>query len=70
MAPKRRLRRKACEGKVRFETLADAREAMKRMIDQGKVAGRLNAYKCPFCKNFYHIGHLPQGFYKARPNYL
>ena len=54
MASKRRLRRKACEGKVRHETLEQARLAARSTKTRdGKP---LNSYKCGY-GNHYHNGH-------------
>ncbi len=51
MASKRHLRRKACAGKIRHDTLEQA-QAMARNGTQ--------PYRCPFCGG-YHCGH-PCGF--------
>jgi len=57
MASKRRQRRKACDGKVRYKTSKSAHnEAFRRMRESGEW---LNSYKCAFCKGF-HIGHPPK----------
>lgn len=57
MASKRRQRRKACEGKVRYSSSRAAHnEAMRRGRESGH---RLNGYKCAFCNGF-HIGHPPK----------
>lgn len=56
MASKRRLRRKACEGKVRYKSSKSAHnEAMRRSRMTGH---RLNSYRCEFCGG-HHIGHMP-----------
>lgn len=52
MSSKRRLRRKACEGKVRYLTHADACTVLSRLNRR-----ELNAYRCPHC-GWYHIGHI------------
>lgn len=54
MSSKRRVRRKACEGKVRYETFAQARSAaFLRSRDTGEW---IVPYRCRFGKH-YHIGH-------------
>lgn len=50
MASKRRLRRKACEGKIRYKTMEDAQKVAKRL--------KLNSYRCPHCSGI-HNGHTP-----------
>lgn len=54
MASKRRLRRKACEGKIRHEdkVTADRHAAWARWRSKSHIA----AYQCPHCGGF-HIGH-------------
>lgn len=56
MASKRRLRRRACLGKVRYSIGSVAQEAARKT--SGLVHSRLLAYKCVYC-NGYHIGHTP-----------
>lgn len=57
MASKRRIRRKACEGKIRFLTIQEANiQAYKHQ----RWGHRMRAYKCLFC-NGYHIGHYGKG---------
>lgn len=55
MASKRRLRRKACDGKVRFVDVATAKKTRHYLKWDGK---RINVYHCSFCHG-YHIGHAP-----------
>ena len=50
MASKRNLRRRACEGKVRYASKDEA-ERVGRAL-------RLHAYACPHCSGF-HNGHPP-----------
>lgn len=59
MASKRRLRRKACDGKKRHKTLDGAKTAVAKCQYQG-----VHAYKCGFC-NGYHIGHRPDKIRKS-----
>jgi hypothetical protein len=55
MASKRRLRRKSCTGKIRYndQSSAAAQAFRARVFRQ---AGNVRAYLCKFC-NGYHIGH-------------
>jgi hypothetical protein len=54
MAPKRRLRRKSCEGKVKHETAGAAWIAAKRTGDGHET----KPYKCKWCGKW-HVGHRP-----------
>lgn len=60
MSSKRRLRRKACDGKQRHESAAEGlqhiRELRRKDAVQGQHHGRINVYRCKFCKG-YHVGH-------------
>ncbi len=58
MASKRHVRRKSCEGKIKYLTMEDARNASGRARRLG--TGSFTAYKCKFCE-YYHKGH------KAKP---
>lgn len=54
-------RRKACEGKRRYDTRTEAKAGLKnfvRMQGHGHP-GTLRAYRCEFCEKF-HFGHAPQ----------
>jgi hypothetical protein len=54
MASKRRLRRRACEGKVRHTDLGAAMAHKKALLK--KVGGHaIGAYRCKFCKGW-HVG--------------
>lgn len=56
MASKRRLRRKQCEGKIKFpDQLAAGRAASSHVKKFGQW---MTAYHCKFCHGF-HIGHPP-----------
>ena len=59
MASKRRIRRKACEGKIRYENQKDAELARNHVFYKNPKIHHsfLNVYRCKFC-GFYHIGHL------------
>lgn len=59
MSSKRRIRRKQCEGKQRFDTQQQALNAMFRMKRHTGERGHLNAYGCKFCGGF-HYGHTPK----------
>lgn len=54
MASKRNLRRRSCEGKIKFDSANDAFNFMKK---KGPM-GRLSVYKCHLCHK-YHFGHRP-----------
>ncbi|HEY3718417.1 MAG TPA: hypothetical protein VGL39_28165 [Jatrophihabitantaceae bacterium] len=55
MSSKRRQRRKACLGKVRYPGPNPADAAAQRGAHRGHW---LHAYRCPHCTGW-HIGHLP-----------
>lgn len=67
MSSKRRIRRKACKGKQRFETLDAAWTACRSVVRQGRKRGTdpgsMNAYGCRFCGGF-HFGHTPAALRK------
>lgn len=65
MASKRRLRRKGCEGKVRYLTHKDAVFAVGRVIARTK-GDKMNIYKCAFCGGAYHLGHLTRRAQRLR----
>lgn len=60
VASKRRLRRKACDGKTRHATIQDAKRAIwelrRKDARLGRFTGRMNAYYCRYCRQI-HIGH-------------
>jgi hypothetical protein len=61
MASKRRLRRKQCGTKRRYESHIDANEVMMQIIRSGrKRGGWLHVYKCRFCHGW-HFGHAMGG---------
>mgnify|MGYP001617140279 FL=1 len=57
MASKRRLRRRACEGKLRYVSHAQAHAAISAQT--WKWTAHMSAYPCPHCGR-YHIGHTPR----------
>lgn len=61
MSSKRRLRRRACESKRRYDTAYEAYSARRSVQSRNeKVRGyttRMNVYKCKFCGG-YHTGHV------------
>lgn len=60
MSSKRRLRRNACTGKVRYTTDAEARVAVTEIIRAGRgfrSKGRLGVYQCDWCGGGFHVGH-------------
>lgn len=60
MASKRRIRRKMCGKKRRYNTQEEAVKAIYHARLGGVVTGKITAYKCPFCGGF-HWGHKPKG---------
>ncbi len=56
MSSKRRLRRSACEGKLRYASSAQARAAIYHQT--AKWHGHMSTYTCPHCGHV-HIGHTP-----------
>lgn len=59
MSSRRRLRRRACSGKVRHETMGQALAAIAYLRKSGHYDGApLDVYRCGFCKG-YHFGHRP-----------
>jgi len=61
LASKRRIRKKACDGKVKYKTVKDAQSAR---INMKRFKGEnLTVYKCKFCRN-YHVGHKKGEPYK------
>lgn len=57
MASKRRIRRKACEGKKRHTSKENAEIAV-RLTRKKFGGGMWCSYQCPFCKQW-HVGHIP-----------
>ena len=59
MASRRHLRRKACEGKLRFDSLDEAElYAHRANVLHGNYPP-IHGYRCPHCGSF-HTGH-PMG---------
>lgn len=58
MASKRRLRRKQCEGKIRYASTESAVNGIRLLHRKYGHRGQLKAYRCPFCR-YWHIGHAP-----------
>jgi hypothetical protein len=61
MSSKRRLRRKKCDGKRRFEFFAQALASIRSLArtNGARHPETLRAYLCNFCKGW-HIGHRGQ----------
>ncbi|MGE0333217.1 MAG: hypothetical protein AB7P37_21260 [Ramlibacter sp.] len=57
-AIRRRLQRKACQGKVRHANEAGANVALRKLRRTGTTDGVMQAYACRFCGGW-HIGHVP-----------
>lgn len=62
MASKRRLRRRACEGKIAHK---DKEAAFAHLFDLKRQGYHGHIYKCEFCGN-YHIGRETSGQRKAK----
>lgn len=56
MVSKRRIRRRQCTNKQRFDTSAEAGYSAYLLTKSGKSRGAVHVYKCKFCGK-YHIGH-------------
>ncbi len=56
MSSKRRIRRKACTGKIRHETQQEAAGHRSHLIRSKGYQGLLNTYHCKFCGGW-HVGH-------------
>lgn len=56
MSSKRRIRRKACEGKQRHDTQAAAHVHVVSLWR--KDQSKMRSYHCQFCKGW-HVGHKP-----------
>jgi hypothetical protein len=54
MASKRCERRKSCESKKRYGTVAEAKSAAWR--SRVKTGDDIHDYRCPFCHKW-HLGH-------------
>lgn len=55
------MRRNECGGKIRYETIGAARQAVVELVRKnGRKAGEgpMSAYSCSFCQGF-HVGHTP-----------
>lgn len=63
MASKRRQRRSACSGKLRYATHDEAEQA--RGLAQRRDPWPIRAYRCRYCRG-YHIGHVPSESLRAR----
>lgn len=57
MSSKRHQRRKACDGKRRYETSEEAVKLACYLTHRDGYPMR--AYKCQFCRG-YHVGHMPR----------
>jgi hypothetical protein len=57
IARERRMKKRGCEGKTRFASMAQAQEQMDALYRVGKAQPEtLNAYRCRFCR-WHHVGH-------------
>lgn len=55
MSSKRRIRRNACDGKVRFADITTAMSAAWSARKEGLTIRLMRAYQCGFCHHW-HIG--------------
>lgn len=53
-----------CEGKFSFNSMADARNAMRR-LQRKRDHGRMTAYHCTVCHGF-HFGHTEKAHKPSR----
>lgn len=61
MASKRRIRRRQCNNKKRFETSGEAGYLAYKLMSNGKDRGSVvHVYRCKFCGG-YHVGHMQRG---------
>lgn len=51
-----KLRRKQCEGKLRYPSLKDARLSATEM--SRRIGRDISPYRCRFCESW-HVGHTP-----------
>lgn len=58
MASKRRLKRKSCTGKVKYETFEEANRVLFNFKRFKKEKSPMSVYRCKFCNGF-HFGHTP-----------
>jgi hypothetical protein len=58
MASKRRLKRKACTGKIKYAKVSAAIAASRALYK--KTGAYVQAYKCKYCSS-YHVGHWRGG---------
>jgi hypothetical protein len=66
VSSKRAIRRKACDGKTRYESFAAAASALRTLLRKvGNDGWPLGAYGCRFCNGF-HFGHVPTKALVAR----
>jgi len=59
VSSKRAMRRKACAGKQRFATEAEARSGIAAVHRGRGYVGLMVPYRCQFCGGF-HFGHPPR----------
>lgn len=52
---------RACDGKIKHATRAEAEEHRRRLIRGGSPAKRLKVYRCPADKSHFHVGHTHPG---------
>ena len=60
LSSKRAIKRRGCEGKVRYSSQRAAQAAIGRLRRNTGATGWFTAYRCPRCGMF-HFGHAPKG---------
>ncbi len=61
MSSKRRLRRRQCTHKRRFDNQPQAERMLGRLASIGRLRPGLHVYHCPFCRG-YHLGRADKQF--------
>lgn len=59
MSSRRAIKRRACDGKVRYPSQRAAQAAIGRLRRNTGATGWFSAYKCDRCGMF-HFGHAPR----------
>lgn len=66
MSSPRPIRVNQCNGKVRYVSFGEARNAMRKLIRyKGSDGWPMAPYHCELCRGF-HFGHVPADQLKAR----
>jgi hypothetical protein len=66
MSSKRRIRRKCCEGKKRYDSKEEAGKDLYILVKTTSTTFKeMNIYRCRFCHK-YHIGHKPKKYFGTK----